>query len=184
MLLRVPNGQPTRDPPKPSAESVSLLFALVQRQVDDERNRGQGLDTKMSTLAGFTGAILALTATVAKEVFGLHLDALGNAPVRSVYVLAVVALGSAAICAVWIAIRPRPRLVIDETQLREFTLSMLAAPTVDIQGEMIETLFRVLQHERAANDRKARLGVYAGYLLIVGLAAVAVLAVFLGVGST
>lgn len=37
---------------RPNDGSVNELFQIVERLVDDERSRGQGLETKTSTLAG------------------------------------------------------------------------------------------------------------------------------------
>src|ERR671924_539008 len=54
--------------------SVNELFQIVERLVDDERSRGQGLETKTSSLAGFTGAILALTATLGRDLLKLDLE--------------------------------------------------------------------------------------------------------------
>jgi hypothetical protein len=185
MLMPVsPFDSPEPNLSERAPESVAALFALVQRQADDERVRGQGLDTKISTLAGFTGAILALTATLAKDVFGLRLAGGGKAAARLVFVLAITLLGCAAILAVWGAMRPRPRLVIDDKHLRQFTYSMLGASTTDIQGEMIETLFGILAHDRAVNDAKARVGLVAGIMLIGGLGGVAALAVVLAFGTS
>ncbi|MBV9474144.1 MAG: hypothetical protein JO206_14345 [Solirubrobacterales bacterium] len=73
---------------------------------------------------------------------------------------------------------------MDETELQKFSFSMLAAPTADVQGSVMITLFGMLEHERAGNDQKARLARSAGVMFIIGLAGVAVLAVVLGLSGT
>ena len=54
---------------RPNEETVAELLATVRGMLDDERTRGQGLDGKSATLAGFTGTILALTSTLSGAMF-------------------------------------------------------------------------------------------------------------------
>ena len=63
----------------PNPEAVEQLLGLVQRFMEDERARGQALDAKTSTLAGFSGAILALTATLGAALFDRDLGAIAPA---------------------------------------------------------------------------------------------------------
>jgi len=164
----------------PNPETVEELLKLLHRLVDDERARGQGLDAKTSTLTGFSGAILALTATVGSTLFDRDL---GNAAIeiRGLFIAAVIALAVAATVAVGGVLLPQPRLTIslDDVRLfREFPL--IAAPKMDVQGQMLTTAIEALAAERRLNDRKARLTRYAARALVVGFIAVAAMAVTLG----
>ena len=73
---------------------MNELFKIVERLVDDERTRGQGLETKTSTLAGFTGAILALTATLGRDLLKLDLGSVGDVAQGALFALAIATLAS------------------------------------------------------------------------------------------
>ena len=64
---------------RPNDATVAELLAMVRGMLDDERTRGQGLDGKSATLAGFTGTILALPTTLGAELLDLDLGSVGSA---------------------------------------------------------------------------------------------------------
>jgi hypothetical protein len=154
--------------------TVKELFEIVRALWDDERSRGQGLEAKTSTLAGFTGAILALTATLGREVLTLDLGQVGDPVQRLLFALAVVALVVGALIAVFGVLRPQERRAITVSALRKFSeFPLVASPPVEVQGRMIVTLVNALEHERYVNNRKAKLSRLAGLALAVGLTGVA-----------
>ena len=79
----------------PRAESISALLAITQRIFDDERHRGATLSTKASTLAGFSGTILAVVAALGRQIVESNLGAVGDPTVRALFVLSVGALAAA-----------------------------------------------------------------------------------------
>ena len=99
-------------------ESVSELFRIVQRLLEDERSRGQTLETKTSTLAGFTGAILALTAGFGRDLLRLDLGRGGDVVFAVFFTVAVAALAAGAILAVFGVLRPQQRLAISRAEIR------------------------------------------------------------------
>jgi hypothetical protein len=154
--------------------SVKELFQIVGRLVDDERSRGQGLETKTSTLAGFTGAILALTATLGRDLLKLDMGSVGDVAQGALFAVAVSALAAGSVIAVLGVLRPQQRLAVARSELRRFAeFPLLATPPVEIQGRMIITLVDALENERRVNDRKANLSRWAGFALAVGLLGVA-----------
>jgi hypothetical protein len=154
--------------------SVKELFQIVERLLDDERSRGQGLETKTSTLAGFTGAILALTAALGRDLLERDLGSVGEVVQSGLFALAVTALAAGSVIAVLGVLRPQQRLAVARSELRKFTkFPLLSTPPVEIQGRMITTLVDALENERRVNDRKARLSRLAGFALAVGLLGVA-----------
>lgn len=166
--------------PQPNPEAVDELLKTVERFVADERLRGQGLDTKTSTLAGFSGTILALTATLGGQLFQSDL---GHAEIlfRALFIASVVALALAAGLAVGGVLRPQPRLAVDIEDIEAFArFPMLAAARLDVQGQMLVTAIRALEAERVTNDRKALVTRYAALALVAGFVLVALLAVTLG----
>ena len=161
----------------PDPESVDELLGLVHRLMADERARGQALDTKTSTLAGFSGAILALTATLGAALFARDLGTVGIA-LQVLFVLAVASLAAAATLAVGGVLRPQPRLGIAMDEIRRFKdFPLIAAPRIEIQGQTLAATIEALGAERAINDRKARLTQWTGRALVAGYAAVAAMAV-------
>jgi hypothetical protein len=164
---------------EPNPEAVEELLGLAQRFLEDERARGQALDTKTSTLAGFSGAILALTATLGAALFDRDLG--GVAPVvQALFGVAVMALAAAAILAVAGVLRPQPHLGVSMEEVRRFPeFPLIATNRLDIQGEMLVTSVSALSHEREINDRKASWSTYAARALVAGYAAVAGMAVLL-----
>jgi hypothetical protein len=167
-----------------SEQTVAELLAMVRRMLDDERTRGQGLDGKSATLAGFTGTILALTSTLGAALLELELGSVGSALFRVLYVLSVAALGVASLVALIGVLRPQPRLALTMEEIRRFSeFPLIAAPTVEVQGTMMNTLIEALGVERALNERKARLTRIAALCLAVGFVAVAAQAVTLGIAS-
>ena len=78
-------------------------------------------------------------------------------------------------------LRPQPRLALAMDEIRRFSeFPLIATPTVEVQGTMMNTLIDALAHERALNERKARLTRVAAAALAVGFVAVAAQAVTLG----
>ena len=167
---------------RPDDATVAELLAMVRGMLDDERTRGQGLDGKSATLAGFTGTILALTTTLGGELLDLDLGAVGSVVFQFLFVVSVVALGFASLVALVGVLRPQPRLALAMEEIRRFSqFPLIAQPTVEVQGTMMNTLIEALAHERALNERKARLTRVAAASLAVGFVAVAAQAVTLGI---
>lgn len=158
---------------EPREDSVEELFHLAQRMLEDERARGRNLEAKTSTLAGFTGAILALTAGLGRDVSDLDLGSVGDTVFLGFFLVAVLALAARALVAVVGVLRPQERLGITRSQLRQFSeFPLISTPPVQIQGSMIATLVEAFDAERALNDRKARLTYYAAVGLGIGLVGV------------
>ena len=158
---------------QPREDSVDQLFQIAQRLLEDERTRGRNLEAKTSTLAGFTGAILALTAGLGRDLGDLDLGSIGGTVFRGFFLLAVLALATSAVIAVLGVLRPQERLGIKRAQLRQFSkFPLISTPPVEIQGSMIATMVEAFDTERAVNDRKAKLTYYAALGLGIGLVGV------------
>jgi hypothetical protein len=159
---------------EPNEASVGELFGIVQGLLEDERSRGQTLETKTATLAGFTGAILALTVGFGRDLLRLDLGRIGDLVFALFFAAAVVALAAGAILAVFGVLRPQERLAIARAEIRHFSeFPLIATAPMDIQGRMINTLTEALDRERLVNDRKARLTQLAALALVIGLLSVA-----------
>jgi hypothetical protein len=155
---------------EPREDSVQQLFEIVQGLLAEERARGHTLEAKTSTLAGFTGAILALTAGLGRDLSALDLGRVGDTVFRGFFLLAVLALATSAVIAVLGVLRPQERLGITRSQLREFSkFPLLDTPPVEIRGNMITTFVDAFDREREINDRKAKLTFYAAVGLGIGL---------------
>jgi hypothetical protein len=156
--------------PEPRAESVEQLFDIVQQVLADERTRGQGLETKTSTLAGFTGTILALTAGLGPDLLDLELGRVGQPLFHVFFVAAVVALATSAVIAVLGVLQPKEEMGLTVDQIEAFgELQLAATPPIQIQGRMMGALIIASVRQREVNQRKAFWMFGAAVSLIVGL---------------
>jgi hypothetical protein len=164
---------------------VSELLAIVRGLVADERARGQSLDAKTSTLTGFTGATLALVATLAKDVvLKPGLGTVGEPLARVLFVWSVCALTVAAMVGLAGVLRPQARLDIATDELEGFAqFPLIATPVMEIQGRLLNTLIDALIDERRRNDRKAVLTRRTSAALGLGYLGVAAVAVTIAIGT-
>jgi hypothetical protein len=161
----------------PNPEAVEELLTVVRSLTEDERARGQSLDAKTSTLAGFSGAILALTATLGAGLFERDLGDIAPA-VQALFVIAVAMLAGAAALSIGGVLRPQPHLRLSMDEIRRFReFPVIATQRMEIQGQMLATLVEALAAEREINERKARLTQFAARALVGGYVAVAAMAV-------
>jgi hypothetical protein len=155
-------------------ETVDELLKMLREIVQDERSRGQGLDTKTSTLTGFTGATLAIVAGLGRNLEEVTLGAVGDPLFRALFVAAVLLLTAAAVIGLAGVLRPQPLLALAPGELQQFgQFPLLAAGRITVQGQMLNTLIEALLHERALNDRKARLTRWTALALAAGYTCVA-----------
>jgi hypothetical protein len=103
---------------------------------------------------------------------------------HGLYIVSVIALGTAALIALIGVLRPQRRIGVTIEAIRGFaSFPLIAQPTVEVQGMMINTLIEAIEHERGLNDRKSRLTRLAAASLTVGFVGVAAQAVTLGVAA-
>ena len=167
--------------PDPTPEAVEAALAVTVRLYEEERARGQSLAAKSSTLAGFSGAILALVAQFGRELFKLDLGAFGDALAPVLFLVSIAALAAAGVLALYGALRPRERYVIEPAEVRALaTPTWLSKPKVAIEGALLTSLGEALEHDRDTNDLRARYAGYASAALLVGIVGTACLASILG----
>lgn len=170
------------DSQQPNRETVAALYELVQRLVDDERARGRTLDQKASTLAGFTAAMLALSAALGPGMLDSDLGGVGDVAVRVTFVVTTLALAASSGLSIAGVLRPQVRHAISTREVRQFgELESLARPPAEVHGNMLETLTDSFTKEREVNDGKARLTGHAVRALIVALGALTAQAAILTV---
>lgn len=158
----------------PNEQTVSELLRTAERLLADERARGQALDTKTASLAGFAGAILALTATLGRDLLNLHTDS--RWLVQVLFAATVIALGAGAVLAVGGVLTPQRRLTIDTQELRAFgEFPLISTPRIEVEGMLLNTLVEEIAIERRVNLRKATLTRLAAFALVVGFVGVAAL---------
>jgi hypothetical protein len=156
-------------------------LAVTARLYEEERSRGQSLAATSSTLAGFSGAILALVAQFGRELFKLDLGTLGDSLAPVLFLVSIAALAAAGALALYGALRPRERFVIEPTEVRALaTTRWLSRGKLAIEGALLTSLGEALEHDRKTNDLRARYAGYASAALLVGIVATASLAAILG----
>jgi hypothetical protein len=170
---------------EPVPETVSELLRITRDLLADERARGQTLDSKTSTLAGFTGTILAITASLGTGLLDMDLGAVERPLLGALFVLTVGSLAVSALLSVAGVLRPQARLAIDRSELERFgEFPLIAAPTMDVEGRLLNTTVDALLHERSVNDRKGRLTRRAGAVLALGFTGVGLQAMVLGIAAS
>ena len=148
---------------EPVPETVSELLGITRDLLGDERARGQMLDAKTSTLAGFTGTILAITASLGKDIFDTDLGAVERPLLRVLFVLTIGALAVSALLSVAGVLRPQARLAIDRSELERFgEFPLIATPKMQVEGQLLNATIDAVLHERSLNERKGRLTRRAG----------------------
>jgi hypothetical protein len=158
---------------QPRVESVAALLAITGRIFDDERTRSATLTAKASTLAGFSGTILALVSVLGRDAFKLDLGSVGDPSLRGLFIVSVLALVSAAAFAISGVLRTQQHLWISTDEVISFAAPRwTCADPVDVEGNMVASLGLALKEERRVNDRKARRTDLAALALLVGLLAV------------
>jgi len=162
-------------------EAVEAALAVAVRLYEEERQRGQNLASKTATLAGFSGAILALVAQFGRELFNLDLGAVGDDLAPILFLLSISALALAGALALYGALRPRERWVIETAEFKRLaTTTWLKMGKPAIQGALLTSLGEAFEHDRELNDLRARYASYAAAALLVGIVATAALAAILG----
>ena len=172
------------EPDAPKPETVEALVLVAQRLADDERARSGTLTARASTLAGFSGTILAIVATLGREAFKLDLGDLGDPLMAALFILSIVALATSAALATGGVLRARRRQLVDIDAVLEFPDSTwVTKEAVEIRHTWLVSLGMTLAQDRLNNDRRARLGEAAAIALLVGLLALAGQAMVLGVDA-
>ena len=167
---------------EPLPETTGLLLSATERVVEDERVRGQILDTKTAQLTGLTGVVLALDATLGRAAFGEKLGSPYETIFPILYLVAIAALATAAIAAVIGVLLPQKTRVFERSQVPEFADGdLVLAEPIPIQRTLIRTYALTVQDETKRNNTKAICLQIAAWALAIGFLAVAGQAGTLGV---
>jgi hypothetical protein len=156
-------------PPPLRAEPTTIAWIAEHARAlrDAESSRGESLDAKAATLAGFAGVVLSVTAAFATRST-LHTTA--SSAVFAISLALLVGAGGAALG----ALLPRRTAQPDVSELERFLSPQLATTrAADVQSRTVRASASIVRHNRAVNDRKARLLQLAATLLACGLVALA-----------
>ncbi|HEX2126163.1 MAG TPA: hypothetical protein VHF45_06355 [Thermoleophilaceae bacterium] len=168
--------------PAVEPEAVDAALAVAVRIYEEERQRGQNLASKTATLAGFSGAILALVAQFGRELLRLDLGPAGDVLAPIVFLVSIAALAVAGALSLYGALRPRDRYVIDAAEVKRLaTPEWLRLGKPAIEGALLTSLGEAFEYDRRINDLRARYLRHAGLALLVGIVTSAGLAAILGV---
>jgi hypothetical protein len=167
---------------EPLAAAVSVLLEEARWAFDDERQRGERLETGLALLTGFASLIVVLVGPV-----GLNpLDGVTGIFVNVFYGGALLLLALTALFAVsllfkmkivWLDserdARPRGRMGVDDEVLERFSGELSGEPAIEVERTMIATLRESIKDQRDLNRvrwTRFRLGALtfvAALLLIV-----------------
>ncbi len=171
---------PANDRPNP--RTVTALLEEVRRTLDDERAHGEGLDTRLGQLTGFSGVILTLIAPLGAA----HLGDGNGTPFEIFYAASVLLLAGAALMAVTSGVRrrvvlignravrvPWERIGVGVKVLDDFSGPYTVRETVSIEQKMIASTVKAIKDQRELNSLKNDLMRWVTFGLVGGLLAVA-----------
>jgi hypothetical protein len=173
---------------EPLALTVTALLQEARRMLEEERQHGESLDTRLGQLTAFAGVILVLVAPSSGSVFDSAYGTLFDVfHLGSVLLLA----GSALLAVtVWIRTRivrlggeersvPWRRIGVEDEVLDKFSGEFTAEPTVQIERRMIATTVEGIKDQRDLNGKRWNVLRLVGFALASALVAVAVQAFIL-----
>jgi hypothetical protein len=157
--------------PQVEPETVEILLDATRRMLDNEGQRGQGLEGRGTAIAGFLGITIALAGSVEASTRGSRggYHAAASALVGAALIALLVAVGLIG----WGVLLPTPTQAVAMEEIERFpTLRFVARDPVMTQGYLLRGAIGVLRRERRRNNHKARwlrygyLGMGVGLLLV------------------
>lgn len=162
-------------------DGIAELVRIAEGVVADERDRGRQLDTKSTSLAGFSGLILTIDTALARSVLNLEFGGLGNIFARGGFAVASVALLAATALAIAGVLMPQKYRGLGRNQVDDFCgPAFQTKPATEIHRGLLQSLSLTLAQDRAVNDCKARLTKGVAGCLLVGFLGLAASALTLG----
>jgi hypothetical protein len=159
-----------------SPESVELLLAFLRDvALADETERQRNLDTKAGTLAGFVAVALSLEAGLGASILLHH--GIGCA-VRTLFifffVVAILGLAGAGLCALLGVLAPKPYEVLDDAQIEAMaTEAEMGRPAEEIREKQLATVSVLIRKARKTDERKATWLKWAAISLGVAVTSIA-----------
>lgn len=169
MLMVVGDSTPRKD-----------LHGIAVAHLDREIQSGEALGTRAGALIGFCGVILALAATLGRDVLSRDLGAVGRPLATVAFVAAVVVIFVAAVQALRM-LTPRQRGRTKPQVLRELRR---IDDSEAIHGRLSKSAITIYAEEAAKNDSRGRRLRCAYFTLTAGLALVAVQAAIVALNET
>lgn len=160
-------------------ESVKQCIEILTDVMEEQRARSRHLDTKCGALAGFCVTALTLNVVLGRPVLAEDLGSVGDVIVEVSFVVASAALAGAAIIAVW-AGRPMGFDDLTEQQIDAYSdRPKVITDPEDLRMTWLRTLSVMTESSRSLGDKKAKHSIRSVRLLLVGVVAIATLAVTL-----
>jgi high-affinity Fe2+/Pb2+ permease len=165
---------------QPRPETVEALLESVRDFLQTEDTREQSVNTRAGGVVVFGGVILSLLASLGRDVLAIDLpDGLDETSLGC-FVLAVASLLTSISMTLFGVLFPQQSASIAMEEIEQYgDLETLAQERIQVQGETLEGLIRVLAIDRDRISSKTRWLRHAYSALVVGLFAAGVLGVIL-----
>jgi hypothetical protein len=152
-----------------------LLAFLRDVALADETDRQRNLDTKAGTLAGFVAVALSLEAGLGASILlRSDLDSAVRALFILFFVVAILGLAGAGLCALLGVLAPKPYEVLDEDQIDAMaTEEEMRRPADEVRERQLATVSVLILKARKTDERKARWLKWAAISLGIAVAAIA-----------
>jgi hypothetical protein len=167
---------------EPLALTVTALLQEARRMLEEERQHGESLDTRLGQLTAFAGVILVLVVPLSGSVF----DSAYGTLLDVFHLGSVLLLTGSALLAVTVWIRTRivrlggeersvpwRRIGVEDEVLDKFSGEFTAEPTVQIERRMIATTVEGIKDQRDLNGKRWNVLRLVGFALASALVAVA-----------
>jgi hypothetical protein len=164
--------------------SVTECLAIMATVSQEQRARARHLDAKTGTLAGFTGAMLALTAVLGNSTLQTEASETATLALRAFFVVTILAFAVSALVALRGVLMPMGHADLKEAQIDAYSdLPKITTPPDQLRETWLATLTLMAISDRKAGERKATASKVAGWALLVGLVGIVLQALTLAVIS-
>lgn len=153
--------------------------------VRTERERVASLNDKAAQLAGFSGVILVILGSLAKDGFKAHLGSVGELTFAVSYFAAAVGLVAAILVLILRAYQPRRFLAIDTDEIANYLGDerLLRAEPWALQIRTMRTLHPLAKIAETGAAEMAAWIKLGGYIFALGISLFLVAVLTLGIGQ-
>lgn len=164
----------------PDPETVDTYVETLKKFLDIEDAREQGINTRGGGVVVFGGVILSLVASLARTVLARNLPNGWDEATTVLFAIAIGGLLAAVTMTLSFVLLPRQSASLSMQRIEQYgELSELARPKIDVQGELLEGLIRLLAIDRERVSAKTEWLSRSYTSLVVALFSVSALGLIL-----
>jgi hypothetical protein len=164
----------------PNPDTVEAYVETLRQFLDVEDAREQGVNTQAGGVVVFGGVILSLVASLARTVLARDLPNGWDETTTALFAVAVVGLLTAVTMTLVGVLLPRQSASIAMERIEQYgELQEVSRPKIEVQGELLEGLIRLLAIDRERVSQKTTWLSRAYSSLVIALFSVSALGLIL-----